>query len=189
MQGGGQEPKILMPQVSRENGKRQVTHTESDVVPTVLATQYKSGDTQAKVVIPVLTPERDEKRQNGRRFKENGEDMFTLTAQDRHGIMIKNNSPHTPALEARHGDNISFQPKARGSVRKGYSGTVATQPDGVLVGTRIRKLTPRECWRLQAFPDSAFDAAQAVNSDSQLYKQAGNSVTVSVIRAIGERLE
>lgn len=36
----------------------------------------------------------------------------------------------------------------------------------------IRKLTPRECWRLQAFPDWAFDRAAAVNSDSQLYKQA-----------------
>ncbi|MBC1913107.1 DNA (cytosine-5-)-methyltransferase [Listeria booriae] len=49
---------------------------------------------------------------------------------------------------------------------------------------RIRKLTPRECWRLQGFPDWAFDKAQAVNSDSQLYKQAGNSVTVPVIEAI-----
>ncbi|VRM95375.1 DNA methylase [Streptococcus pneumoniae] len=49
---------------------------------------------------------------------------------------------------------------------------------------RIRKLTPRECWRLQGFPDWAFDKAQEVNSNSQLYKQAGNSVTVNVISAI-----
>lgn len=53
---------------------------------------------------------------------------------------------------------------------------------------RIRKLTPRECWRLQGFPDWAFDKAQEVNSNSQLYKQAGNSVTVNVIAAIAERL-
>ena len=56
-------------------------------------------------------------------------------------------------------------------------------------GFRIRKLTPRECWRLQGFPDWAFDKAQEVNSNSQLYKQAGNSVTVNVIAAIAKELE
>lgn len=54
---------------------------------------------------------------------------------------------------------------------------------------RIRKLTPRECWRLQGFPDWAFDKAQEVNSNSQLYKQAGNSVTVPVIYEIARRFE
>ena len=55
---------------------------------------------------------------------------------------------------------------------------------------RIRKLTPLECWRLQGFPDWAFDRAkQAGLSNSQLYKQAGNSVTVPVIKAIAERME
>ena len=54
---------------------------------------------------------------------------------------------------------------------------------------RIRKLTPRECWRLQGFPDWAFDKAQEVNSNSQLYKQAGNSVTVNVIAAIAKELK
>jgi DNA (cytosine-5)-methyltransferase 1 len=51
-------------------------------------------------------------------------------------------------------------------------------------GFRIRKLTPREFWRLQGFPDWAFDKAQKVNSNSQLYKQAGNSVTVNVVETI-----
>lgn len=55
-------------------------------------------------------------------------------------------------------------------------------------GFRIRKLTPRECWRLQGFPNWAFDKAQEVNSNSQLYKQAGNSVTVNVIEAIAKEL-
>ena len=59
---------------------------------------------------------------------------------------------------------------------------------GVYDGFRIRKLTPRECWRLQGFPDWAFDRAKEVNSDSQLYKQAGNSVTVNVIKVIAGRL-
>lgn len=56
-------------------------------------------------------------------------------------------------------------------------------------GVSIRKLTPRECWRLQGFPDELFDKAQTVNSNSQLYKQAGNSVTVNVIEEIAKRLK
>ena len=56
-------------------------------------------------------------------------------------------------------------------------------------GVSIRKLTPRECWRLQGFPDWAFDKAQVVNSNSQLYKQAGNSVTMNVIEEIAKRLK
>lgn len=56
-------------------------------------------------------------------------------------------------------------------------------------GMRVRKLTPRECWRLQGFPDWAFDRAKNAGlSDSQLYKQAGNSVTVPVVRLIAERM-
>lgn len=91
---------------------------------------------------------------------------------------------------------------------------------GITDGVRIRRLTPRECWRLQGYPDEYFDRAKYGNmeraheiaskypgrvppkphrnfsfderkdrmSDTQLYKQAGNGVTVTVARAIGERL-
>ena len=51
--------------------------------------------TGTAVALPVLTPERANKRQNGRRFKENGEPAFTLTAQDRHGVAISVESPTT----------------------------------------------------------------------------------------------
>lgn len=50
---------------------------------------------------------------------------------------------------------------------------------------KIRKLTPKECFRLQGFSDDLFEKAKAVNSDAQLYKQAGNGVTVPVAYAIG----
>ena len=50
---------------------------------------------------------------------------------------------------------------------------------------KIRKLTPLECFRLQGFTDKQFKAAQAVNSTTQLYKQAGNAVTVNVVKEIG----
>ena len=70
----------------------------------------------------------------------------------------------------------------------GGGSTVRVGSFGITDGYRIRKLTPRECWRLQGFPDWAFDKAQEVNSNSQLYKQAGNSVTVNVIAAIAKEL-
>lgn len=49
---------------------------------------------------------------------------------------------------------------------------------------RIRKLTPKECWRLQGFDDEDFEKAQKVNSNTQLYKQAGNSIVVDVLEGI-----
>ena len=137
------------------------------------------GNTETKIaeeVRPVLTPERLEKRQNGRRFKENEEEAFTLTSQDRHGVAF-----------------------------------------GQFPTYRIRKLTPLEAFRLQSFSDEIFELIkyeteevskeilsknpnhkkkQLFNgteriermSDSQLYKQAGNAVTVNVVREIGKRL-
>lgn len=52
----------------------------------------------------------------------------------------------------------------------------------------IRKLTPKECFRLQGWADNFFKKAQLVNSDSQLYKQAGNGVTVNVVYEIAKRI-
>ena len=53
---------------------------------------------------------------------------------------------------------------------------------------RIRKLTPKECWRLMGFDDSDFEKAEKVNSNAQLYKQAGNSIVVNVLEAILQEL-
>lgn len=97
---------------------------------------------------------------------------------------------------AKVGDSINFsQPNSktrRGRVGHGVANTLTTSIEqATLTGDlRIRKLTSLECWRLQGFPDWAFDRAkQAGLSDSQLYKQAGNSVTVPVIKAIADRME
>ena len=97
--------------------------------------------------------------------------------------------------EAEIGDSVNLaHPNSktrRGRVGKGQANTLLTgEIQGVVTPDfRIRKLTPRECWRLQGFPDWAFDRAQEVNSNSQLYKQAGNSVTVNVIAAIAKELK
>ena len=136
-----------------------------------------------QIAIPVLTPERVNKRQNGRRFKEDGEPMFTLTAQDIHGIMT--GGGHEPKIIQRsHGYN-------KGGVHE-IAPTVTSNSyqdnNHVIDGIKIRKLLPRECWRLQGYPDWAFEKAQQVNSNSQLYKQAGNSVTVNVVAEIAKEL-
>lgn len=148
-----------------------------------------------KIIQPVLTPDRAEQRQNGRRIKEPGEPMFTLTAQDRHGVLIREATKKGYA-EAKIGDSINYSvPNSktrRGRVGKGIAQTLDTACNQAIIENkppyRIRRLTPKECWRLQGFPDWAFDKAQEVNSDSQLYKQAGNSVTVPVIYEIAKRL-
>ena len=166
-----------------------------------------------KVAIPVLTPDRVEKRQNGRRFKENGEPMFTLTAQDRHGVGIKIKEATKQGYSIAHeGDSINFSVPGsqtrRGRVGHGIAQTLDTSCNqGIFVQVSdeltvyaiwyekyqcyiaIRKLTPKECFRLQGWADDYFERAAFVNSDSQLYKQAGNGVTVNVIQAIGQKLQ
>lgn len=245
------------------NGMNGEVYQADGLAPT-LTTNKGEGQ---KIAIPVLTPDRTNKRQNGRRFKTDGEPMFTLTAQDRHGVVVENeikkygtiqpnynqsgvvydtdgiaptirayqggglepkiiqrghgynkggehdiaptltsNSYHennvlkiTEATkqgyaEAEIGDSVNLShPNSktrRGRVGKQIANTLLTGESQGVVGPdfRIRKLTPRECWRLQGFPDWAFDKAQEVNSNSQLYKQAGNSVTVNVIAAIAKEL-
>ncbi|HHZ8015974.1 TPA: DNA cytosine methyltransferase [Enterococcus faecalis] len=174
MQGGDREPKIAVvgnvnPSGSGMNGQ---VYSSNGLAPT-LTTNKGEG---AKIAIPVLTPDRAEKRQNGRRFKDDGEEMFTLTAQDKHGVAI---------IQKSRGYNDGGIYKVAPTVTSNSWHENNFLKDSI----RIRKLTPRECWRLQGFPDWAFDKAKEVNSDSQLYKQAGNSVTVPVIADIASRLE
>lgn len=78
----------------------------------------------------------------------------------------------------------------RGRVGHGVSKTMPSVcgTQGVVDGFRIRKLTPKECWRLMGFDDVDFDKAAKVNSNTQLYKQAGNSIVVNVLEAILKEL-
>ena len=154
------------------------------VVPTLRASDYKRGDNQTVVAIPVLTPDRLEKRQNGRRFKEDGEPAFTVTAQDRHGVVIKEATKTGYAI-AEEGDSINLavpnSATPRGRVGKGIAQTLDTgMQQYTLQGMRVRRLTPLECERLQSYPDGWTEGI----SDSQRYKTIGNGVTVNVIRAI-----
>lgn len=186
------------------------------------------------VCIPVITPDRADKRQNGRRFKENGDPAFTLTAQDRHGVAlgilrnVRSDFAKRIRKQYENGElDISRHEFLEKEIRDdGISNTVSTvQKDNWLaVGVKeeidlgkeehpgvyvqlsedvtayaiwypkyecyiaIRKLTPKECFRLQGWSDDYFEKAQFVNSDSQLYKQAGNGVTVPVVYEITKEL-
>ena len=257
-----EQPKINKVGNVRKKGKSQSGDVVSidSLAPTLCSTTTQKDP--LKIATPVLTPERLEKRQNGRRFKSNGEPMFTLTEQDKHGILVAGKLPGNhdqnsrvydtnglaptlstmqgggqepkiiqrghgynqggehdiaPTLtsniyhennilrikeattqghaEAEVGDSVNLShPNSktrRGRVGKKVANTLLTgESQGVVEPDfRIRKLTPCECWRLQGFPDWAFDKAQGVNSNSQLYKQAGNSVTVNVIAAIAKQLK
>lgn len=204
--------------------------TETTSIARCLQARYQKGCGTYKaqnsgIAIPVLTPDRAEKRQNGRRFKENGEPMFTLTGQDRHGVAIEPigviDSQGIKVAEAtkqgysecRVGiDNVNLSVPGsktrRGRVGRDVANTLDTSCNqGIFVQISeeltvyavwyekyqcyiaIRKLTPKECFRLQGWTDDYFEKAEFVNSDSQLYKQAGNGVTVNVIRAIAERIK
>lgn len=108
-------------------------------------------------------------------------------------VVIKEATKQGYAI-ANEGDSINLTAPGsktrRGGVGKKIANTLDTNCNqGVLNGFKIRKLTPKECWRLQGFPDWAFEKAEKVNSNSQLYKQAGNSVTVNVIYEIARKLK
>ena len=224
-QGGGRGHHVALPCFIdlRNSG------TETTSIARCLQARYQKGCGTYKaqnsgIAIPVLTPDRAEKRQNGRRFKENGEPMFTLTGQDRHGVAIEPigviDSQGIKVAEAtkqgysecRVGiDNVNLSVTGsktrRGRVGRDVANTLDTSCNqGIFVQVSeeltiyavwyekyqcyiaIRKLTPKECFRLQGWTDDYFEKAEFVNSDSQLYKQAGNGVTVNVIRAIAEKI-
>lgn len=161
-----------------------------------LKARYDSGVSNIKangsgVIIPVLTPDRTEKRQNGRRFKEDGEPMFTLTGQDRHGVATS-----VPVSMTRNIVEEEIENTLDTSCNQGIFVQVSEELVVYAVWYEryqcyiaIRKLTPKECFRLQGWTDDYFEKAQFVNSDSQLYKQAGNGVTVNVIEAIARNMK
>lgn len=214
-QGGGREHHVALPcfiDLCREGSKM------TEQARCLKARYYKGVSNHAGqdsgIAIPVLTPDRAEKRQNGRRFKEDGEPMFTLTGQDRHGIAIEvKEATKQGYAECRVGiGSVNFSmPNSktrRGRVGQEIANTLDTSCNqGIFVQVSeelvvyavwyekyqcyiaIRRLTPKECFRLQGWTDDYFEKAEFVNSDSQLYKQAGNGVTVNVIKAIAENLK
>ena len=184
-----------------DNHQKGGVYSTDGISPTLLATSYKQP-VQIKVDnIGNINP--SGKGMNGNVFDENGL-APTLTTNKGEGNKIAihevnqedNNKPKErffrQALEtfensnANYGDTIdAFNKRVN---RSGYSPTLTTRPEGfktailpVTNDIRIRKLTPKECFRLMGFSDENFEAAEKIVSNSQLYKQAGNSIVVDVL--------
>ena len=175
-------------------GTRSVVYGSGGVVGTLTATDYKEPKQVAIKQFGILQPNFN---QCGVVYETDGI-APTIRAYQGGGLEPKirvNEATSQGYAEAQIGDSVNLShPNSktrRGRVGKQIANTLLTgESQGVIEPDfRIRKLTPRECWRLQGFPDWAFDKAQEVNSNSQLYKQAGNSVTVNVIAAIAKKLE
>ncbi len=120
------------------------------------------------------------------------------TVMENHGtvtaIPIKN-ATKKGYLLAEDGDGVDISGRMeyhRGTVQKGLTQTLTTKGgdnNGVVVGLRIRKLTPRECYRLMGWKDTEIDKIQKTGiSSAQQYKQAGNGIVVQVLEAIFKKL-
>lgn len=141
----------------------------------------------------VLTPDRAEKRQNGRRFKSHNEPAFTLNTQDQHGILIRSNTfLGNDLLMVGDSLNLSYpnSKSKRGRIGHGCVHTLDTSCNqAILSEAQLRRLTPIECERLQGFKDDwtkygLVNEEQVIISNSQRYKQMGNAVTVDVVEMV-----
>ena len=111
------------------------------------------------------------------------------------GVLLIKEATKKGYKEAAPGDSVKLSYTCgntkRGRVGKAFAHTLDTScSQGIVAdGGRIRRLMPRECLRLQGFAEDQIDRLLAITSDAQAYKQAGNSVTVNVIEAIGRNLK
>ena len=179
MQGGGREPKVLVKEATKKG------YDIATVGDSINISQPNSKTRRGRVGHGIANT------------LVTGSEQATLIAKPQFGRLGNQAVETANNNKIEHGDCI--EPYNKRVRMDKLSGTLTTRPEGLKTamipvvetqsGYRIRKLTPRECWRLQAFPDELFDKAQQAGlSDSQLYKQAGNSVTVNVIEYIGKMI-
>ena len=118
-----------------------------------------------------------------RTVKANNHDLSVVIAASR------GRDPKNPSDRKAGNNNLQQRLEIN---KNGTSNTITTvQKDNYAVELpeyRIRKLTPKECWRLMGCSDEDFHKAEQVNSNSQLYKQAGNAIVVDVLEAIFKQM-
>lgn len=187
MSGGGREPKILIKEATKKgyaeasvgdsvNYSITTSKTRRGRVGKGVANTLDTGCQQGGVVPAAVI-----KEAKSIVVKTRGNIAFDIKCQyngDLRAFRMDNKKSGIQELQVNNENNIS------------HTITVNHAPKvyGASTNLRIRKLTPLECWRLQGFPDELFYKAQAVNSNSQLYKQAGNSVTVNVVYEVAKHL-
>ena len=123
-----------------------------------------------------------------------GQTSLSNHRAERSGVLLIKNGTKQGYKEAHPGDTVALDYMGSGTRRGRVGRDIAhtlqanSVPGLVERGGRIRRLMPRECLRLQGFEEDQIDRLLAITSDAQAYKQAGNSVTVTVIEAIGRRI-
>ena len=120
-----------------------------------------------------------------------GQTTLSNHRAERSGVLLIQNASKKGYQEAGPGDSVDLAypgSKTRGGRVSRLAHDAAVVQGIVERGGRIRRLMPRECLRLQGFDEDQIDRLLAITSDAQAYKQAGNSVPVNVIEAIGRKL-
>jgi len=120
-----------------------------------------------------------------------GQTTLSNHRAERSGVLMIRDSSRQGYREAAPGDSVDLGypgSKTRGGRVSRLAHDAASVQGIVERGGRIRRLMPRECLRLQGFDEDQIDRLLAITSDAQAYKQAGNSVTVNIIEAIGRRI-
>lgn len=115
-----------------------------------------------------------------RRGRVQKDSIQTLTTQNNLGVCVIGNYMPSGHEASRIIDSKGIAP----TIKENHGTVNATQTNDL----RIRKLTPKECWRLMGFDDEDFNKASQVNSNTQLYKQAGNSIVVNILESILKNL-
>ena len=149
---------------------------KGDTSPTLTASMGSGG---------ANTPYLVEDFYKNRPVREYSETSPTLRSE-RIGLKVVTVDDQEPTVVASRGRGENNEQHLE-SRKDGLTNTITSvQKDNYVAepGYRIRKLTPKECWRLMGFDDSDFEKAEKVNSNSQLYKQAGNSIVVDVLEKI-----
>lgn len=120
-----------------------------------------------------------------------GQTTLSNHRAERSGVLMIREPTKQGYKEAAPGDSVDLGyigSKTRGGRVSKLAHDTASVQGIVERGGRIRRLMPRECFRLQGFKDEQIDKILAITSDAQAYKQAGNGVTVNVVEAIGRRI-
>ena len=163
---------------------------ENGISPSILARDYKDPKKVLQVGNIVDTGEWSNP-QRGRIYSSDGLSpaLNTVSGGGHEPKILIKNATKQGYLEAVDGDGVDLtypdSETRRGRVQKQISHTITTQDSlGVYNDFRIRKLTPKECWRLMGFTDEDFFKAETIQSNSTLYKQAGNSIVVNVLEKL-----
>ncbi len=181
MQGGNTEPKIAEPiaYVKEATKKGYAEIYEGDSVNLEQPNSKIRRDRVGKGCVQTLTTSCNQA------VIEPNELSHSEWKQQMYKRFIEDSNGEVSGVITNQSQSFGYRPPM-----KGYSKTLKANANdaGVVESFRVRKLTPKECYRLMGFTDEQFDRSQAFSSDSQLYKQAGNSIVVDVLYYIFGKL-